>query len=144
MKRYTLAFIFTPSFEQVLLVHKLSPEWQKGMLNGIGGKVEPGEASIDCISREVKEEANLLIKKEDWLYLGELKSSGWHMDVYTTVYTGSLSDAKKTDKEEIEWISVGSLPENTIGNLTWLIPFSLDKIQDPQLDTFSIVYKENV
>ena len=30
MKEYTLGFIFTPALDHVLLVHKISPEWQAG------------------------------------------------------------------------------------------------------------------
>ena len=61
MKNYTVAFIFTPSLDKVLLIHKISPEWQRGKLNGIGGKIEPNETNLACIIREVKEETNLQI-----------------------------------------------------------------------------------
>ena len=43
MKKYTLGFIFTPALDKVLLVHKISPEWQAGKINGVGGKIEEGE-----------------------------------------------------------------------------------------------------
>jgi 8-oxo-dGTP pyrophosphatase MutT (NUDIX family) len=41
---------------RVLLVLKDKPAWQKGFLNMIGGKVEPGETPEDCAFRELKEE----------------------------------------------------------------------------------------
>lgn len=54
---YTCAFAFCE--ESVLLVRKAKPEWQKGLLNGIGGKVEPGESVLEATVREFKEETEL-------------------------------------------------------------------------------------
>ncbi|WP_300288435.1 NUDIX domain-containing protein [uncultured Desulfovibrio sp.] len=33
------------------------PEFQAGKLNGMGGKLEPGETLLDCMAREAVEEA---------------------------------------------------------------------------------------
>lgn len=40
MKQYVVGFIFNWQLNKVLLIEKDRPEWQKGLLNGIGGKVE--------------------------------------------------------------------------------------------------------
>lgn len=37
MKHYVLGFAFGPNYKKVALLHKLRPEWQKGLLNGVGG-----------------------------------------------------------------------------------------------------------
>ena len=43
----------------VLLVLKNKPAWQKGRLNLVGGKVEPGEAPHEAAVRELEEESGL-------------------------------------------------------------------------------------
>jgi 8-oxo-dGTP diphosphatase len=43
--QYVLGFLFDPSQKDVVLIKKLKPEWQKGKLNGVGGKIEEGESA---------------------------------------------------------------------------------------------------
>ena len=128
MQRYTLGFIFTSSLEEVLLIHKLKPEWQKGRINGIGGKVEVGERALACIVREVKEEAALQSQEHEWIHMGKLSAADWITDVFVMKYMGDKNDAKSVEAEKIEWFALNNLPENIIGNLSWLIPLAIDKI----------------
>ena len=51
-----VGFLFRNSGTEVALVRKLKPEWQRGLLNGIGGKIEPGEDSREAMVREFEEE----------------------------------------------------------------------------------------
>ena len=62
VKTYTVGFIFDSTLEEVALMEKTHPEWQKGKLNGIGGKVEDGEIVISCMIREAEEETGLKTK----------------------------------------------------------------------------------
>lgn len=55
---YSVAFAFYR--EDVLLIRKAKPDWQKGLLNGIGGKMEPGDINVlDTTRREFVEETGL-------------------------------------------------------------------------------------
>jgi len=45
--------------DNVLLAIKDKPEWQRGKLNLVGGKIEPGESPSQAAIREVKEETGL-------------------------------------------------------------------------------------
>lgn len=67
MKEYVVGFIFDKDKNQVLLVEKKRPEWQKGCYNGVGGLIEPDETIRQAMVRECKEECGLDVK--DWKYL---------------------------------------------------------------------------
>lgn len=127
MKKYTVGFIFTPGFKEVLLVHKLTPEWQNGKINGIGGKVEPGEDSVSCIVRETHEESNLVTDPQQWVSVGSLQGDEWNVDVFTYIYSGDMENAVKAGKEDVEWFEAHSLPDNVISNLRWLVPLCINK-----------------
>jgi 8-oxo-dGTP pyrophosphatase MutT (NUDIX family) len=60
MKEYVIVFARKPTSDlEVLLVLKDKPEWQKGKLNLLGGKIEPGEIPEEAAKRELMEESGL-------------------------------------------------------------------------------------
>lgn len=61
VKKYVVSFIFKPGCNDVWLIRKNKPEWQKGCLNGIGGKVEKTETYRKAAIRELQEEAGIFI-----------------------------------------------------------------------------------
>lgn len=144
MKQYTLGFIFDKSIQKVLLVHKLSPPWQNGLINGIGGKIEKGEDSNTCIVRETFEESGLKTLKKLWIYLGVIQAPMWKVEVFSYVYSGLLKDASTRGKENIEWFKVNKIPLNIVSNLNWLIPYAIDKFVDKELQSFQVNYIEGI
>ncbi len=140
MVYYTLGFIFNSSLNQVLLVHKLRPDWQNGKVNGIGGKIEEGEESLACIVSEVQEESGLIIGPDQWVFFGVTTLPDAHVDVYTTIYKGDASDIENVNDEKIEWCDINKLPSNIITNLSWLVPMALDKIKNNAFKEFSLEY----
>lgn len=59
-KNYVLGFAFSRDGEEVVLIIKQKPDWQKGKLNGIGGKIEPeDESPLHAMIREFKEETGV-------------------------------------------------------------------------------------
>jgi len=145
MKEFTLGFIFDSSHKKVLLVHKQKPEWQKGKINGIGGKLEDGESHVACISRETREESCLIIPEDAWVFLGLLSTkNSWRIHTYMTTYEGEMTDAQKGDHEEIEWFSCDELPEECIANLRWIIPFAQEQFMATHTCTFDVVYENHL
>jgi 8-oxo-dGTP diphosphatase len=57
----TLGYIMSPDGKQVLLVHrnKRPNDSHFGKYNGLGGKVQAGEDIVECLRREIREEADL-------------------------------------------------------------------------------------
>ncbi|KAF8508622.1 NUDIX hydrolase domain-like protein [Hysterangium stoloniferum] len=106
IKLYTNAFIWNDQTGKILLGYK-KRGFGVGLFNGFGGKVEPGETSIDAAVRELKEEAGIdavLIpcgtllfyeKNQPWAHLVEV--------FYSNQYEGTI-----TESEEMrpEWFSL--------------------------------------
>src|ERR1041385_6218578 len=66
MTEYVCGFAFTDDMNDVVLIRKNRPEWQAGLLNGVGGHIEPGEGPAEAMTREVAEETGVETKVEDW------------------------------------------------------------------------------
>ena len=64
MTDYVIGFLFSKDRRQVILINKAHPEWQVGLLNGVGGKVESGEVPEETMVREFTEEAGFYV--ENW------------------------------------------------------------------------------
>lgn len=59
MSDYCVGFLFAPDLQHVVLIEKKRPSWQVGQLNGVGGKVEPGETTHAAMVREFSEETGV-------------------------------------------------------------------------------------
>lgn len=65
MTAYVCGFAFEPD-RRVWLIQKNRPEWQKGKLNGVGGKIEFNETAVAAMAREFQEEAGVAIPLQRW------------------------------------------------------------------------------
>jgi 8-oxo-dGTP diphosphatase len=128
MKEYVLGFCFTPGGEAVALIKKTKPEWQKGRLNGIGGKIEENETPAEAMQREFMEETGVVIKKDNWNKLGVFKSPNWIVHVFYQ-FTDKVVDIKTTTEEEVILADVKYVMSRNeiLPNLRWLLPLCLDK-----------------
>jgi 8-oxo-dGTP diphosphatase len=113
----------------VALIEKKRPSWQKGKLNGIGGKIEQNELAYNAMVREFEEEAGVKTKIEDWSL--RLSLSGIdEFIVHFFLYTGSvlLEEIKQCTDEEVKLVSLPGLNFcNVINNLKWIIPLIMDE-----------------
>ena len=140
MQAYTVSFIFDPTLERVLLIHKNRPAWQRGKLNGVGGKLEAGETPVMCITREVREETGLVIAPSAWIAVGAMTSEEWHVSVFTSIYHGTAGDARSVTNEQIEWITTARLPHTVVPNLAWLIPLCQVRLREARDFHIDIYY----
>lgn len=140
MTHYTIGIIFNMDLTNVLLIHKLKPEWQKGKLNFPGGKIEPKEWPVDCVVREIFEECALNTKAIDWNYIGEIenKQRDYRVDIFTTVHRFEKHGRPISQTDElIAWYPVNQLPDNIISNLCFLVPFALNWWVQGNIDTLN-------
>lgn len=123
-KYYVLGFLFSEDKKKVVLIRKNKPEWQKGHLNGVGGKIELlDESPLYAMIREFKEEAGIEIK--NWEEFCKLTGNGF--EVYCFKAFGDITFVRSMEEEQIEVIFVKELQEYLyLPNLKWLIPLALD------------------
>lgn len=156
MKNYVAGFMFSKDGENIALIVKNKPDWQKGLLNGIGGKVELQDmdfchgdaiynASLRAMVREFEEETGVTTHPEQWSLFVTLGShngnsnadatnghtqqydEGWSVDFYRC-FTDKVFHCKTITDEQIKVMEVSeALCSKTIDNLKWLILLALDK-----------------
>lgn len=135
IKLYAAGFMFDTRFERVALIRKARPAWQMGKLNGLGGKVEPGETTIETMVREFKEEGGVQTSQDDWGHF--LRMSGQSMgggdyscDFFATV--GDLDKLRLVEAEgvEIVWLhDVNPARTDLVDGIPWIIPMALEFIK---------------
>jgi 8-oxo-dGTP diphosphatase len=128
--KFTLGFVFDPSIERVLLIKKQRPAWQAGKINGVGGKLEPGEGPVEGMQRETKEESSLCIEQGGWIHVADMRADDWVVHVFTAIYEGNLEDIQSLTDEPVAWFPVDTLPSGMNTNLPWLIPLCKDRLQN--------------
>lgn len=124
LMKYVIGFMVKDAC--VLLIRKNKPEWQKGKLNGVGGKIEEGEKPIDAMVREFREETGMEHPWGLWRNTIVQTGKGYELNVFATL--GDIYQAMKTEEEALEIVSVRDIPHhNVIPNLCWMIPLSFDE-----------------
>ena len=148
MARYVVGFMFSTDMKQVLLIEKKRPDWQRGKLNGIGGKVEDGENFYTAMSREFFEETGL--RFDGWKFFCKLSvppEKGWDDIYFAAAASGSAEFAMSPTDEKVYMVAVRSLeegqtafghsmPDNVreIGiapclyNVPWLVRMGIDSL----------------
>jgi 8-oxo-dGTP diphosphatase len=131
MKTYVVGFMINEARTQVALIQKTKPEWQAGLLNGIGGKVERGEAKSAAMTREFLEETGVQTYQDEWslFLLGHDYSKTYMVYFYRCIAHQRLLDSLTSPTEEkvtiVNLSDLDTLP--IIPNLKWAIRMCLDK-----------------
>ena len=124
MKAYVCGFLFDPENLHVVLIRKTKPEWQMGLLNGVGGAVEYPESPLKAMIREFKEETGVDIST--WKQFIRLNDRAWYVDFFKA-QSPDFRLVKSMTEEEVLIVSINELSKyNTIPNIRWLIPMCLD------------------
>lgn len=106
--------VFPLRGEQVLLGMK-KRGFGEGWWNGFGGKVQPGESSVDGARRETEEECGLVI--------GNLKLVArllFHfedqLNIVSLAYTSDEFNGQPDEKEEMrpQWFTIDGIPYDTM------------------------------
>jgi 8-oxo-dGTP pyrophosphatase MutT (NUDIX family) len=135
---YVCGFLFDRNFDFVALVKKSKPAWQVGLLNGIGGKVEPLDRDHnEAMEREFNEETGVVFTK--WIPFLTLHVQGIDVQFFCG-HAEKRMALKGIDDEPVGWYQTdATFMPPTIPNLTWLIPMAMLKLQRPDWSEKSIL-----
>lgn len=123
-REYVLGFCFMHYMSEVVLIKKNKPEWQRGLLNGVGGKIEPGETPLQAMNREWREETGG--RELAWNHFLTMEFKGASVHVFKRQLTGGIEVSSTTDEQ----VGIYNVQEVlrcpiVIPNLRWIIPMAL-------------------
>lgn len=115
-----------------ILLEKVNPAWQRGRLNGPGGKIEAGESALSAMVREYEEEVGLSVPPSNWTPFCELAHPNeWRVMFFRAWITRRQFEmAHGLEAEAVIKVTtdLSLLPDERImPNLRWLIPMALDE-----------------
>jgi 8-oxo-dGTP diphosphatase len=118
-QKYVVGFMMDPLLSKVVLIRKARPEWQSGRLNGVGGKVEPGEGAVQAMHREFKEEAG--VDGLDWKQFLTLDTPRSNLSFFRC--TGNIHKAVTVTDEDVAVYDIHDVMDrcDTMPNLRWCI-----------------------
>lgn len=128
---YALGFLFSVDFSRVVLIRKNNPEWQRNMLNGVGGKLETNETPIEAMEREFFEETGVKTGIDQgipWHYLARLSEpNDFVVHVFTAkAYSEDIFRSVKTTTDELVVIRGIADMSGVLGSVTYLVPLCRD------------------
>jgi 8-oxo-dGTP pyrophosphatase MutT (NUDIX family) len=129
IKEYCLGYIFNEDKTKVYLLNIDKPgKFGHGLINGLGGKLEPGESYYKAMVREFSEEGGTVI--DDWSYIGEYTGYKSEIESYYKVYT-YVSIIKEKNLPEFKgpeglckWYEIKNLPKNLSSNVEMSLYFA--------------------
>ena len=104
-------------------MRRTRPAWQAGRVNGLGGRIAPGESAASSARREVREECGVDVAV--WREVLVWEDAEYVMHVLSAV-SDVAREARTLEDQEIFLADVNALPHNVIDNLRWLVPLALD------------------
>lgn len=122
MVNYVLGFMFDETLDKVILIKKNRPDWQKGLLNGVGGKIEPDEFPCDAMSREFLEETGVDIDPAFWKHVFSLSGVDYNLWIFTIKSKKFWKCMTKTDEHVYLKPVEAIVDKECISNLKWIIP----------------------
>lgn len=125
-KAMVVGFLFDDAGQRVALIRKQHPEWQQGLLNGIGGKTEEGESPLQAIVREFQEETGALVF--EWRHFATMLGDSWIVECFEARSRELLEAVRTTTDEEVCIVELDKLrEERRMRNLDLLVSLALDE-----------------
>jgi 8-oxo-dGTP diphosphatase len=126
MKHYVVGFMIW--YGEVILIKKNHPQWQDGLLNGVGGHIEDGEQPADAMAREFAEETGVRTAPDEWTKFARMwgtESKGsihdWECHCFWLA-SPQIDECKTMTSEEVKKLNIGSLVgDELIDNILFLI-----------------------
>jgi 8-oxo-dGTP pyrophosphatase MutT (NUDIX family) len=98
---YVLNHVVSLDKKRAVILKKMrGPQFLIGKMTMPGGKIDPGEDIFEAASREMKEETNLDISKEDWILFEIFETDEYILNKLVAV-TEHIDNAKQLEEEPV-------------------------------------------
>lgn len=125
MTKYVLGFAFNANMTSLALIEKQKPEWQKGLLNGIGGKIEEDESEYEAMQREFKEEAG--IDEENWFQFLIMQGEDWIVHCFWTKLGDEFYKLRSMEAEKVVVVNPAKIHNSkVVESLLWIVPMAVN------------------
>lgn len=124
--RYVAGLMFSENLDKIVMILKNRPEWQAGLFNVVGGKIENQEDPATAMVRECLEETGVKTVEHDWHFFTSINGS-WGTVTFFTIQSDRILEARTIEDEEIHIMDSKALPENIVQNLRWIVPMAMDQ-----------------
>ena len=110
---YVAGFVFRKEGTEVALIKKNKPDWQRGKLNGVGGKVEPfDDSDHQAMAREFREETGVTTQAGQWSEIAELNCADATITFFVYRPGGDGMVLQNITDEAVDWYRVRDLPSS--------------------------------
>lgn len=116
--QYAMGFMLSEDRTRIALIRKNRPALIAGLLTGIGGHREEGEAFAHCVVREFAEEAGVQTNEAQWQLFAVVDNDRMFMPCFT-VRTDRVALARTMEDEPIQVYDVSDLKEQELAPLAW-------------------------
>lgn len=130
MVHYVAGLMFD-CYNNVALILKNKPAWQKDKYNAIGGKIESTDASPkEAMIREFLEETGFQTKESDWKSFLTLAGNEFQVEFFCS-FQGAMPSLRTMESEPICILDRDRVTvDNSLSNLQWIIPMALTHNRD--------------
>jgi 8-oxo-dGTP pyrophosphatase MutT (NUDIX family) len=116
-KHYNLIYLFNQAGDEVLMQMRIKQPFL-GLLNGTGGKIEPGESILHSCYRELNEETGFVPKQHTEFQLASVRyDNGDHIFVHYVQLIKDVLPATMGEPLDNRWMSldiINSLPKGKL------------------------------
>ena len=150
MQKYVAGLLFSEDLTRVLLIEKQKPEWQRGLLNAIGGKIETyyAESPREAMDREFWEEVkytphpfcHLAYKPElFWSEFCILRGKDFEVAFFCAT-SSDMCFASNEEEQVGVYVVDDIVNQATVENIPWLIYAAIDHLQDGRPKMLEVRY----
>ena len=130
MTNYVVGFLFRKDATEVALIEKQRPKWQKGLHNGIGGKIELTDNNpSEAMDREFLEETGAELPGNGWKYFHTIEGADFNVFCFYA-FNGDNVKLQTMETEIVKWVAVQDVMDGkllAVHNLKELIELAMLK-----------------
>jgi 8-oxo-dGTP pyrophosphatase MutT (NUDIX family) len=126
LTNYVVCLLFNDDLSQVCLIEKQRPDWQVGLLNGPGGKIEPGETVLEAATREFKEETGVCVTSWAQLCMKKAHNNSYQVNFLVAADSNACHLVRTTTDEQVGMRTVKHIDQaKLVSSIDWVLPLAI-------------------